>query len=114
MSSSRNGISPFFQAKELKTAFVNRLFDVIARHFVRQLLIWRDRAHCTPRLELARQLNAGQIVTERAQVGILLGFEDENPHGAAPLVIDEFVLVGGNVEHWNFTDAETDCAAVCD
>jgi hypothetical protein len=97
MSSSRNGVSPFFEAKELKTAFVNCLFDVGARDFVRQLLIWRDGAHCTPRLELARQLNAGQIVTERAQVGILFGFEDENPHGVAPLVIDDLVLVGGNV-----------------
>jgi len=97
MSSSRNGVSRFFEAKELKTAFVNRLFDVVAREFVRELLICRDGAHCTPRLELARQLNAGQIATERAQVGILFGFEHENPHGVAPLVIDDLVLVGGNV-----------------
>ncbi|MGB5184052.1 MAG: hypothetical protein WBO12_17925 [Xanthobacteraceae bacterium] len=112
MSPSRNGVGSFFEAKELKAAFVNRLFNVVARDFVRQLLIWRDGAHCTPRLELARQLNAGQIATERAQVRILFGFEDENPHGVAPLVIDDLVLVGGNVWHWTFTDAGTGCAVV--
>jgi hypothetical protein len=97
MSLSRNGFSPFFESKKLKAAFVNRHFDVVARDFVRQVLIWRDGAHCTLRLELARQLNAGQMNTEGAQVRICFGFEDENAHGAAPLVIDNLVLVGGNV-----------------
>ena len=42
-------------------------------------------------------LTAGQIATEGAQVWICFRFEDENAHGAAPLVIDDLVLVGGNV-----------------
>src|SRR5690242_10199574 len=97
MSSSRSSVGRFFEAKELKAAFVNHLFDVVTRDFVRQLLVWRDGAYCTPRLELARQLHAGQIATERAQLGILLGLKYENPHGAAPLVIDDLVLVCGSV-----------------
>ncbi|HTE75694.1 MAG TPA: hypothetical protein VK653_03010 [Xanthobacteraceae bacterium] len=97
MSSSRSGFSAFFQSKKLKAAFANRLFDVVSRDFVRQVLIWRDGAHCMPGLELARQLNARQIATERAQVGIHLGFEDENPHRASTLAGDAVVVVNGIV-----------------
>jgi hypothetical protein len=96
MSSSGSGFSRFLQAKKLKAAFANGLFDVVSRDFVGQVLIWRDGAHCTPRLELGWQLNAGQIATERAQVGIRLGFEDENPHRAATLAI-ALVVVGSIV-----------------
>jgi hypothetical protein len=97
MSSSQNGFSLFFEAKKLKAAFLNRLFDVVSCDFVRRILIWRDGAHCTPRLELARQLNAGQIATERAQVGFRLGFEDENPHIATALVLNALFAVEGIV-----------------
>src|SRR5205807_743352 len=97
MSSSRSGFSAFFQSKKLKAAFANCLFDVVSRDFVRQVLIWPDGAHCMPRLELTRKLNAGQIAAKGAQVGIGFGFEDENPHRAAPVVVDDLVFVGGKV-----------------
>jgi hypothetical protein len=89
---SRNGFRLFLEAKELKTAFVDRFFDGISGDFVRQVLIWPDRADCTPWLELGRQLNAGQIATERAQLGLGLGFEDENAHRALSLVVGSLAV----------------------
>jgi hypothetical protein len=41
-SSSRSGFGPFFQSKKLKATFANRLFDIVSRDFVRQVLIWRN------------------------------------------------------------------------
>jgi hypothetical protein len=96
-AASRSDFSAFFQSKKLKAGFANRLFDLVSRDFIRQVLICRDGAHCTPRLELARQLNAGQIATERAKVGIHFGFENENPHRASTLAGDALIVVNGIV-----------------
>src|SRR5579862_5035262 len=90
----------FAQAEELKALAVDRGFDHVARQIVRWILVRGDGADHVPRLELARQLRAGQIATERAQLGVGVGLEDENTHRPASMcrtVIAIFEAIGGHV-----------------
>src|SRR5580692_10139197 len=83
---SASGSSRLFaQAKELKALAVDRRFDHFAREIVWRSLVRGDGADDVPGLELARQLRAGQIAAEGAQLGVGVGLEDENSHRPASM-----------------------------
>src|SRR5580698_11609142 len=75
----------FAQAKELEALAVDRRLDHVARKIIRRSLVRGDGADHVPGLELARQLRAGQIAAERAQLGVAIGLEDEDSHRPASI-----------------------------
>src|ERR1700719_1638365 len=90
----------FAQAKELKAFAVDRRLDHVARKIIWRSLVRGDGTDHVPGLELARQLRTGQIATERAQLGVGVGLEDEDSHRPASIcrtVIAAFEAIGGHV-----------------
>src|ERR1700724_894829 len=89
----------FAQAKELKTLAVDRRLDHIARKIVWRSLVRSDGADHVPGLELTRQLRAGEIAAERAQLGVGVGLEDEDSHRPASICRTVIAAIEAVVGH---------------
>lgn len=87
----------FAQPKKLKPAVINRRLDRMARKLVWRIPIGSHRPYGTPRLELARQLETGQIAAKRAQIRICFGFEDKYPHCLASFALRPSPSYGGSL-----------------
>src|SRR6202140_2662351 len=89
----------FAQAKELKAFAVDCRLDHVARKIVWRSLVRSDGADHVPGLELARQLRAGEIAAERAQLGVGVGLEDEDSHRPASICRTVIAAIEAAVGH---------------
>src|SRR5262245_11532238 len=76
------GLGGFLHTPELKTLLGDCFFDRPAGKIVRRGAVRADHARCLPGTVLGRQLAAGGVAGERAQIAAGLRLEHENVHHA--------------------------------
>src|SRR5215469_15415105 len=74
------GFRRLLHAPKLEALAVDRLLDGAPRQVVGWRAVWPDHAGGLPGTVLRRQLAAGRIAREGAQLAVALGLEHENVH----------------------------------